>query len=123
MNTVHFIYPHKTPVWSRPRAVGNRFFDPKLTERNQIALWCKQFFPFVWDGPIKLQVLALYSTPKKKMWGEYKITRPDLDNACLKGWMDLLEGVAYNDDAQVASCSLDKKWAEKDATHVFVSKL
>lgn len=123
MQPVHLIYPHKTPVWSRPRSFGKRFFDPKLSERKIIAAWCKQFFPSLFEGAVKLQVLALYKTADKKRLGQYKTTRPDIDNACLKGWMDLLEGVAYKDDAQVASCSLDKKWDKEDATHIFVSKL
>jgi len=127
MQPIHIIYPHKTPVWSRPRANarGNRviMFDPKLSERKQISMWAKQFFKEPLLGPLKLEVIAYYATTKKKEIGSWKITRPDIDNACLKSWADLLQGVAYLDDNQLASVSCQKKWGETDCTHVFVSKL
>ena len=126
MNTVHIVIPGKPMVWSRPR-VSTRsgkvvMFDPKDRARKNLGLWLKQFFPTPLEGAIKIEISIFFAIKDKKKWGEYKTTRVDLDNSC-KAYLDAMNGICYIDDAQVCSILATKKWAEKDATHVFVSKL
>jgi Holliday junction resolvase RusA-like endonuclease len=126
MAPIHVIIPGKPMVWSRPR-VSTRsgkvvMFDPKAQERKNLGLLLKSYFSHPLDGPVKLEVIYFHATKKKKLWGEYKHTRFDLDNA-IKALNDALNGIAFIDDGQVCCISAQKKWAEKDATHVFVSKL
>ena len=64
-------------------------------------------------GPIKLTVYAWFSRPKSeirktKPMPEYPhIKKPDADNV-LKAVMDALNGLAWHDDAQVASVTVEK---------------
>ena len=120
--TVHLIYPHRCPVWSRPRCNQTHFYDPKLDERRAIAIWARPYFDKPIEGPVKLEMLAYYKAARKKDIGEYKITRGDLDN-CTKALCDALQGIAYNDDAQVCHLSCKKMFWSHDETHIWVSKL
>lgn len=72
------------------------------------------------EGPIELSIVAYHSYPKSwskkrvkevKEAGGWKITKPDLDNiekfAC-----DVLNGIAYKDDAQVVQIWSEKKYSD-----------
>lgn len=62
----------------------------------------------------------LKSWSKKKavdMRGEPITTKPDLDNL-VKSILDALNGIAYEDDAQVSDLHVSRRWGETDSVRV-----
>ena len=61
------------------------------------------------------------STPQERkerlIKGEYKMTKPDLDNV-LKSILDGLNGIAFKDDNQVVEISANKKYGKKDLVQI-----
>ena len=64
------------------------------------------------DKPIKLTVWFAFDTKNKKLWGQYKPTRPDTDNS-LKLLKDCMSGLFFKDDSQVVDERVIKTYAEK----------
>ena len=64
------------------------------------------------DKPIKLIVWFAFDTKNKKLWGQYKPTRPDTDNS-LKLLKDCMSGLFFKDDSQVVDEQVIKTYAEK----------
>ena len=64
------------------------------------------------DKPIKLTVWFAFDTKNKKLWGQYKPTRPDTDNS-LKLLKDCMTGLFFKDDSQVVEETVIKTYAEK----------
>ena len=64
------------------------------------------------DRPIKLTVWFAFDTKNKKLWGQYKPTRPDTDNS-LKLLKDCMSGLFFKDDSQVVEETVIKTYAEK----------
>lgn len=52
------------------------------------------------EGAIKVDCLFVFAASKKNMRGQYKISKPDIDNLC-KGILDSLNTILWVDDAQV----------------------
>lgn len=67
------------------------------------------------DVPVRVEITYWYAsynvTASKR--GELRPRRPDIDNLC-KGLLDCITqcGVAWADDAQVASLTAEKRWLE-----------
>lgn len=65
------------------------------------------------DGPIRLNVLAVFSRPSSMIWKKRemprvrKTTKPDFDNVA-KALCDALTGIVWKDDAQIASATIEK---------------
>lgn len=64
------------------------------------------------DKPIKLYVWFAFDVKDKKLWGQYKPTRPDTDNS-LKLLKDCMTGLFFKDDSQVVDEQVIKTYAEK----------
>ena len=64
------------------------------------------------DKPIKLYVWFAFDVKDKKLWGQYKPTRPDTDNS-LKLLKDCMTGLFFKDDSQVVEETVIKTYAEK----------
>ena len=64
------------------------------------------------DKPIKLTVWFAFDTKNKKLWGQYKPTRPDTDNSH-KLLKDCMSGLFFKDDSQVVEETVIKTYAEK----------
>lgn len=81
------------------------------------------------DGPLCLMVSFYSAIPKswsKKRRDEAlasggicKTSRPDLDNL-VKAVQDGLNGVLWNDDAQIVDIRARKRYAEKSSIHIVV---
>ena len=70
------------------------------------------------EGAVKLTVTMLFAIPKSMKKADKELCKfneilpqkkPDIDN-CLKAVMDALNKVAYNDDKQVTSENVVKRW-------------
>lgn len=71
------------------------------------------------EAPIRL-LICLYFDKKapKKLWGKYKITRPDADNFC-KALIDQMTKVGFwKDDAQIADLHIIKRYAETASIYI-----
>ena len=83
------------------------------TARQLFTLELKPHAPKVpSDKPIKLIVWFAFDTKNKKLWGQYKPTRPDTDNS-LKLLKDCMTGLFFKDDSQVVDEQVIKTYAEK----------
>lgn len=77
------------------------------------------------DGPVALQIRAYFvpgkSIPKKERANRiqqvFHTMKPDLDNIC-KTVQDALNGIAWNDDAQITTISASKRWGEEEKVEV-----
>ncbi len=81
------------------------------------------------DGPLEMTVLAFFAIPKSAsralraqmiLGGVYPTKRPDGDNI-LKLCEDALNGVAYKDDSQLVSVSIDKRYSENPHVEIKIT--
>lgn len=74
-------------------------------------------------GPLRLYVKWCYPLRNTKTDGQYKDTKPDLDNA-QKLLQDCMTGVGFwVDDSQIASLICEKFWAETPGIYIRLEKL
>lgn len=95
-----------------------------LINRHALAAGAKPI-----DGPLCLMVAFYSAVPKswsKKRRAEAlsnggicKTSRPDLDNL-VKAVQDGLNGVLWNDDAQIVEIHAKKRYAERPTIHIIV---
>ena len=71
------------------------------------------------EGPIRLFIVLYFDKKSpKKLWGQYKTTRPDVDNFC-KALIDQMTQVGFwNDDAQIADLHIIKRYAETASIYI-----
>lgn len=130
-----FVVPGIPTPWARAGGGKSvvRFTPAKQrTAMGALKLICasamKGAAPF--DGPLRLEVIAAYPWPaswsaKKRAapWARWKTSRPDIDNVCLKIVGDALNGVAWLDDAQIASAHSWKIYDAMPGLRVKVERL
>ena len=97
----------------RPRFTkAGRAYTPRATvefEQRVRAVWIAAGHPML-TGPLAVRVTVVRPLPKsapKSRDGEWDTHRPDLDNV-VKAVLDALNGVAYEDDAQVVRIAATK---------------
>lgn len=81
-------------------------------------------------GPVRVEITALFRRPPSHLTGHGELrtgapTHPgrnlgDVDNLA-KGALDALNGLAWEDDAQVVDLRVVKRWADVDRTVVAIS--
>ena len=76
------------------------------------------------EGPIRLFIVLYFDKKSpKKLWGQYKITRPDVDNFC-KALIDQMTQVGFwKDDAQVVDLHVIKRYSEKATIYIQLEEL
>lgn len=75
------------------------------------------------EGPIRLHVCFGYSTKRKKDLGNWKLTRPDTDNA-IKTLKDIMTRLQFwHDDAQVAHEVCMKIWTKNPGISIKVEQM
>jgi len=107
------------PKATRMGTLGVRMYDPKsnVTAKAEVArafTEAARCIAVPLQAPVRLTVIASYHTPRKKLWGTAKLTRPDSDN-CAKLALDGLQGLAYRDDSQVYRVECEKRWAAESS--------
>lgn len=74
------------------------------------------------EGPLKLYIVFYFDVKNKKFWGQYKDTRPDLDNS-VKLLNDMMTRCRYwKDDSQVVDLHVIKRYAEEASIYVRLSE-
>lgn len=107
---------------ARPRWTGNHMIDPPQS-RNAKKAVARAFRAAAPDWgepspkgvPVELQVIVIKRCPKTKKKGDNGLVKPDIDNI-LKLVMDALNGIAYEDDVQVARATIVKLPRKAGAT-------
>ena len=122
---VHIIVPGQPVGKGRPRFARGRTYTPARTKQYE-QLIADQARAAVldagWDPtplPVKLTILAQFEIPKswtqkkkhQALLGEITPGRPDIDNIA-KAVLDALNGIAYQDDAQVMQLNVKKVYGQ-----------
>lgn len=116
--TESFTIPGKPVSKGRPRfAKGRTYTDPKTANYEALVGWYARAANITkLDGAVCMRVAAYWTPPKAKMRkgeaykGGWRASRPDADNI-LKAVLDGLNGIAYEDDAQVVMATVEKSYA------------
>lgn len=101
----------KTKTW-RPAPI--RLF------RYQVAEAARDAGAKVMFGAIDLRVTYYFKKPKKNYSAHF--SKPDLDNL-LKGLLDALTGVCWEDDCQVARIEARKVYAQQPGVNVWITEM
>lgn len=99
--------------------------DPKVEITRQIFIAKskphKPKKPF--EKSVRLTVILYFDVKEKRLWGNYKPTRPDCDNY-VKEIKDVLTVCHFwNDDNQVADLRVKKYYSEKAAIYIRIEDL
>lgn len=136
---MRFIFPGEPIAQQRPRFSRKTAcaYDPQAKEKKALRLlaisqMAKNGFKMLSDAALQAEVYA-YSTPPAS-WPQkrlkcvleeesnFKGTKPDIDNIA-KLYLDILSGIAYSDDKQIAKLICEKRYAKEPRTKVFISKI
>lgn len=80
------------------------------------------------ESAVSMSVASFYEFPKSwskkrikrvKEEGAWKTSKPDADNEG-KFWCDVLNGIAYNDDAQVVQLLCEKRYSDKASVEIII---
>ena len=122
------IIPYKLQPKERPRFAIHHgkvmTYTPKKTH-NFESLVKQQFYSQNCkkiDGCIEVMIQAYYGVKNKKLWGNPKDTRPDIDNG-IKLLLDALNGLAWEDDGQVVKITAEKYYSSFDYCKIFYKKV
>ncbi len=134
MSLVTFFVPGKPHAWQRARHNGGQMFTDARTRayKHAVGTLAKAALAgAVLVGPVEMRVAAIYAVPpswtKKRREAALNeavrpVSRPDIDNIA-KGVMDALNGIAYDDDAQVVQLTVSKRYGEHEGVLVQISTI
>lgn len=102
------------------------FYEPDNVKEAR-ALFMERLSPFTpkekFRGPIRLCVKWCFPMIDGANDGQYKDTKPDLDNS-QKLLQDCMTKVGFwKDDSQVASLVLEKFWADIPGIYIWIEEL
>ena len=133
MRQVSFIIPGLPTAWARARTHGKIHFTPG---KQRLAMSVIQTIAHdAMNGqnsisvPVSMTIFALWPWPKS--WSEkkrriqgahYKTSKPDADNVA-KLVSDSLNGIVFNDDAQVVDLRVIKQYGLNAQTRVVIETL
>lgn len=76
-----------------------------------------------YEGPVYLKVIFNYAIKDKKRWGNWKTSKPDLDNA-VKLLQDVLTDLHFfKDDSQIARLVLEKRLSSHPFIEIGIGRL
>ena len=76
-----------------------------------------------YEGPVYLEVTFFYQIKQKNRWGQWKTSKPDLDNA-VKLLQDVLTSMGFwADDSQIAFLKVKKKLSEHPGILIDMGRL
>lgn len=115
--------PGRPVPWARTAIHKGRRITAKKQREHQkvVAMLAKAVTSKMMKGPLNLQVTFVYRRPKKPKYSVPQV-RPDIDNL-IKQIQDALQGVWYEDDAQIVSVCASKEYGQQHATEVTVTCL
>ena len=125
---VVFMLKGKPQGKGRPRVTMHGTYTPRKTVAYENAI--RAAYPGgYFTGAVMLKVMAFFAPPKStskkkraEMLGRYYTHKPDGDNV-LKIVKDALNGIAYNDDAQVVDEQCCRFYGTEDAVVVMLQEV
>lgn len=103
-----------------------QFYEPaelKVVRSKLTAHLAKHVPEKKYTGAIQVIVKWLFPITGKHQDGEYKVTKPDLDNAS-KLLLDCCTKLRFwNDDAQISSLVSEKFWADTPGIYIAIENL
>ena len=138
-DSVYFVVNGPVIGKSRPRfTTRNGYvtaYTPKKTldyEKKVREAYLNEYQPLRWvdKEPLEMIVNAYFEIPKsasKKakenmLLNEYPTKKPDFDNI-LKSIADALNGMAYEDDCQIVSATVNKFWSESAKAEITIRSI
>lgn len=100
---------HRVPLKRRPRFANGRAYTDKATKADEAAVRAAYRGP-KFSGPVKVRIYVykpLQKAANDDEWWPF-VQKPDVDNIA-KAVLDGLNGVAYDDDAQVIDLQVMKQ--------------
>lgn len=125
------LFPTKMPTTQQQKGVTKRngkttFYNRRGTDNAELKRLLMRKAPpqpIAKDVPIVLDVMFTFKHQKKKLWGKYKSTRPDLDNL-LKNLQDYLTKLGYYaDDSQIVVLCARKFYGNKHKIEIEISEV
>jgi Holliday junction resolvase RusA-like endonuclease len=136
MASAHLVIPGEPIAKGRPRATVRggkvRTFTPERTREAEayvIRLAAERWAGPPLSGPVRLRVEAFF--PIRASWskarqasevGQPHLIKPDADNL-LKLYADALNGIAYEDDAQIFDGRCLKWWAPMPRVEIHLTEV
>ena len=105
----------------RPRFGSGFTFTPIKTRKFEADIRRLSRFKAPLSGPISLRVIFSLKKPKTSK-NAFPIVRPDVDNL-VKAVSDSLNGLWWNDDAQIIQLYVSKYYANKGSIQVFAAEV
>lgn len=124
MKSYSFIVRGRPVPKARPRVARGHAYTPQRTKDYEeiVRMAYKHIGGTKLEGAVFMRIRAVYKAPKKSLLCHDRTKKPDLDNIA-KAIMDGLNGVAYEDDAQVSFLQIEKVYGEEDFTIIEVSEV
>lgn len=123
-----FTLPGMPIAQKRPRFASGVVFNSQkkekiLTRLHLNSLLVRSDFKIL-SGAITLDLTFFVRAPhnKKNLLGEFCVSKPDLDNY-VKFYLDVMNGLVYNDDNQVCQLYARKIYSGEPKTVISVSEL
>lgn len=109
---------YRVPIKRRPRFANGKAYVDKATKADEAAVRAAYRGP-KFQGPVQVRIFVFkpLKSVKEDQWHPF-IEKPDVDNVA-KAVLDGLNGVAYEDDAQVTDLHVikqDRGYEEPGAT-------
>lgn len=126
-----FIIPGKPIAQKRPRLSRGCVYNPNAKEKATL----QHFLSFELanlgilsplEGPLSVELKVDSIKPKKMRESAlnqvYDMSRPDIDNF-IKFYLDVMNGIAYKDDAQVVKILGEKKYSDTSKVKIKIEPL
>ncbi len=123
--TIEFTIPIEPVAKARPRlGRGGHVFTPPKTKKfeSQFVQLAKKFQPTLpRSGPIEVRLGFFVAKPKSTK-RHYPTIKPDVDNLA-KAVLDAMNGRFYEDDSQVVTLTLTKRYSIDPRIEVYIETI
>ena len=128
---ITFEIPGKYNTTAQQKGVTVRNGKPYFYEkaevkalRHRLYYLCKPHRPpQPFQGAVRLKVIFYYQTKNKKQIGQFKTTRPDLDNLNKLLWDVLTDTGFFQDDSQIAIFEARKGYGTEDKIRIEIEEI
>ena len=128
---IDFEIPGKFNTTAQQKGLYIRYGKPYFYEkpevkalRNKLYYYCKPHRPTEpFGGPVRLKVTFYYKSKTKKQIGQFKTSRPDLDNLNKLLWDVLTDTGFFKDDSQIVIFEARKGYGEEDKIKISISEI
>ncbi len=120
-----YILPGKPIPLARPRLCGKIVFDSQKSLKMSLGTYLNFMTPKDYEpltGPLQVSLKFFMPKPKSFKGSVWHHKRPDIDNL-VKFYLDVANGILYEDDAQIAVIDAVKLYADEPRTEIVLTEL